>query len=272
MNIAVETHSDFVKIGPAKLYYETAGHGAAVVLLHAGVADRRMWDDQFLALAQSYRVIRYDRRGFGRSESAAAPFSHHGDLAALLTALDVEQAHLVGCSQGGEIALDFALAYPGRVLSLGLVSSSIGGFEPAGLPPQRVLDLIGALQQGDLDQAAELAAQIWLDGPQRSPAQTSAVLRDRVRQMAGPALVNFGPNPHQQPLDPPAVTHLAELQAPSLVVVGALDDPLMATMAAQLAAEIARARKVVLPNAAHFPNMEQPAAFNQLLLDFLAQL
>lgn len=269
MNIAIETNTGFVETGTAKLYYEMAGQGEAVVLLHAGVVDRRMWDEQFLALAESYRVIRYDRRGFGRSTRMAEPFSHHADLAALLAALDIEQAHLVGCSQGGEIALDFALAYPARALSLSLVSSSIGGFEPVGQPPQLLLDLIGALQQGDLDQASELAARIWLDGPQRTSDQTSTDLRERVREMARGALVNFGPDPNEQPLAPQAVTRLSQIQCPTLVVVGALDDPLMATMAEQLAAEIAGARKVVLPDAAHFPNMEQPAAFNRLAREFL---
>ena len=268
----IETHTGFVTAGATKLAYEQAGTGEAVVLLHAGVADQRMWDEQFLALARHYRVLRYDRRGFGQSSPVADPFAHHADLAALLTGLNIEQAHLVGCSAGGEVALDFALVYPARVLSLSLVSSSIGGFVPSGEPPQRVLALFGALQQGDFDQAAELAAQIWLDGPQRSAAQTSPQVRERLQEMARDALPNFLLDPTLvQALEPSATTRLAEVHCPTLVLVGTLDDPLIETMAEHLLADIPAARKVVMSDTAHFPNLENPNEFNRNLLDFLAQ-
>jgi pimeloyl-ACP methyl ester carboxylesterase len=254
----------------ADLYYETAGQGPALVLAHAGFVDRRMWDEQFPEFAQHYRVVRYDRRGFGDSELTPGPFSHRRDLYQLLKFLDIERAHLLGCSAGGAAVLDFALEHPEMTASLTLVSSALGGYQFQGAMPQPLQDLMAALQAKDIDTAAELAVRLWIDGPQRTPDQVDARIRARGREMSRSALPNVFVA--EEPLDPPAIQRLHELAVPTLVVVGDLDDASIATIGGLLATRIAGARRVVISGAAHLPNMEKPEEFNREVLAFLRQV
>ncbi|HUF07067.1 MAG TPA: alpha/beta hydrolase [Candidatus Binatia bacterium] len=113
-----------------RIAYDVEGAGEAVVLIHAGVADRRMWDDQVAALRDAYRVIRYDTRGFGETETDAVPFSNRADLAALLDHLGERSAHLVGLSRAGSIALDFSIEFPDRVRSLVVAAGGVSGYDP----------------------------------------------------------------------------------------------------------------------------------------------
>ncbi len=108
------TQTDFAELNGANFYYEKAGDGPPVVFIHAGIADGRMWNEQFEALAGSFSVTRYDMRGFGRTLPVDGPFSHHEDLAALLSHWGIARPSLVGCSMGSKTALDFALQYPDR--------------------------------------------------------------------------------------------------------------------------------------------------------------
>ena len=120
--------SGTAEIAGVGLYYEAIGTGPPVVLLHDGLLDCRVWDDQFKALSEAYRVVRYDMRGHGRSEMPASELSHVEDLHGLLGFLEVERAHLLGLSNGGRISLDFSLAYPEMVESTILVGSSLSGY------------------------------------------------------------------------------------------------------------------------------------------------
>src|SRR5689334_24017318 len=125
-----EEKSGTVKIDHAQLYYETDGQGTPFVMIHAGVADRRQWNNEFASFADMYRVIRYDMRGYGRSEPAEGEFTHLSDLVALLDSLNADEPLiLMGCSMGGGLALDFALTYPSRLKALILVGSGPSGLE-----------------------------------------------------------------------------------------------------------------------------------------------
>ncbi len=257
-------------INGASLYYEIAGQGPALVLGHAGFVDHRMWDEQFHAFAQHYRVVRYDRRGFGNSKPAPGPFSHRRDLYELLRFLGIERAHLIGCSMGGGMMIDFCLEHPEMATSLVLVSSALGGYQFQGEMPQPLQELFAALQAQDLHRAAGLAVRIWIDGPQRTPDQVDARIRERAREMSLTALPNVFVN--EEPLEPPAIERLHEIVAPPLVVVGELDDSSVKEIADLLAARIQRAQKVSIPGAAHLLNMEKPEEFNQQVLGFLRRL
>jgi 3-oxoadipate enol-lactonase len=252
------------------LHYEIAGEGPALVLAHAGFVDRRMWDDQFAAFAEHYRVVRYDRRGFGDSSMTPGPFSHRRDLYGLLGFLNLERAHLLGCSAGGELMIDFALEHPEMVNSLGLVSSAVGGYQFQGEMPKPLQDLGAAMQANDLEQAAEIAAQLWIDGPQRGPDQVDAHIRDRAKAMSLTALPNAFAE--EQPLEPAALERLPEITAPTLMIVGELDDPSIAAIGQELVDHIPHAREEVISGAAHLPNMEKPEEFNQKVLEFLRQV
>ena len=107
--------SGFLDVPNARLYYEVAGAGPAVVFVHGFTLDTRMWDDQWTVFGERYRVVRYDLRGFGRSEAEPVPYSDLDDLLALLNCLDIERAHLVGLSMGGMVLVHFALTHPRRV-------------------------------------------------------------------------------------------------------------------------------------------------------------
>jgi pimeloyl-ACP methyl ester carboxylesterase len=258
------------EVNGAKFYYEVMGEGEPLVLVHAGIADSRMWEGQITALADRYKVIRYDMRGFGRTQIVEGPFSHHEDLRGLLDFLDSDRAHIVGCSMGGGAVLDFALEYPDRVGSLVLVGSAIGGFRPDFDPPKEWDELVAADEAGDLEFVSELEVRIWVDGPGRSPEDVEAPVRDLVREMNLIALQNeaAGLGEEWEP-EPPAADRLPDVQAPTLIMVGGEDQPRVFAAADLLEKELPNARKVVMHGTAHLPNMERPEEFNRLVLDFL---
>ncbi len=267
------TYVGVVEVNGASIAYEVAGAGHPLILVHAGIADRQMWDEQFDIFAQHYRVIRYDMRGYGQTPMVAGPFAHWRDLHALLVALDISRAYLLGCSLGGSTVLDCALEYPDMAAALIIVGSAPSGYGFVGEPPLQLPALDAALKAGNLREAAELEVQIWVDGRQRTPDQVEPSVRDRVREMniiaLGSALAELG---EPEPLDPPALGRLAEISAPTLLVVGDLDEPNILAAVDQLASTIPGASRAVIPGTAHFPNMERPDEFNQVVSDFLAGL
>ena len=269
LNTIKNLQTGTAKVEGADLYYEIAGEGPPLVLAHAGFVDGRMWDEQFALFAQHYRVVRYDQRGFGNSKATEGPFSHRHDLVQLLNFLRIEQAHLLGCSVGGQIIIDLALEHPERVTSLVLVSSALSGYEMQGEMPKPLQELMAAMQANDLNRAAELAVQLWIAGPKRTLDQVDRGIRARAHAMSLSALPNFFNE--EEPLAPPAIERLHEIAAPTLVMVGELDDDSIATIGELLTTRIVGAQKVSIAGAAHLPNMEQPQEFNQRVLAFLQQ-
>ena len=264
---------DTFDLGDGTVYYETAGAGTPLVLSHAAFLDSRMFDAQWEALAQQFRVIRYDMIGFGQSSAAHGPRCRRDDLRQLLSHLGITQAHLVGCSNGGTILLDLALEQPGLALSLTMVGSTPSGFALEGEPPRYILEMMEAMQQGDIEKANELAIRIWLDGEFREPDVVDAELREKALTMSRiPIAQQTFFIADTQPaylLEPPAIERLHEVQCPTLVVAGALDHAEVLRAANMLEAGIPNTRKFIVQNAGHVPSFEHPAAFNTLLLDFL---
>lgn len=264
-----EFQTGFADVGEAKLYYETAGTGQSLVLLHPNVADSRLWDAQFSAFAEHYHVVRYDMRGFNNSTTAPGPFAYRRDLYELLNFLDIKQVHLLGSSMGGRVAMDFALEHPEMVRSLVLVAAEIGGYEPTGEPPAELLAFFQALQQGETEQAADFAVQIWLAGPYRTADEVARPLRRLMREMNIANMHNWAAVADEQPLEPPDIARLDELVAPTLVIVGDQDYDLNLTAADLLTDSISGAQKIIMANTAHLPSLEQPAEFNRIVLNFL---
>jgi pimeloyl-ACP methyl ester carboxylesterase len=260
-------------VNGAELHYEVAGGGEPLVLVHAGIADGRMWDAQVDFFSRRYRTIRYDLRGFGRSPMVGGPYSHHADLRALLDALGVDQAILVGCSMGGAAVLDFALENPGRARSLVLGGSAISGFEFDEKPPEEWDELVAADEAGDLEWVSELEVRMWVDGPRRGPDAVDPAVRDLVREMNLIALRNEALLlcEEQEP-DVPAASRLSGIQAPTLVIVGDEDRARPLAAADLLESGLPDAQKRVMSGTAHLPNMERPEEFNRLVLDFLEGL
>ena len=263
----------FLDVEGVRLYYTVNGAGEPLLLIHAGVADSRMWDEQIAVFAQHYRVICYDVPGFGRTELRAGSFAYYDQIAALLRVLGVERVHIVGISFGGKVALDFALSYPAMVASLVLIAPSVGGDTPSDDVRQFFAQEDALLEQGDLDGAAELNVRMWVDGPYRTPEQVNPRVRVRVREMQRHAFTIVEPEGmEERPLTPPAIARLSEVTLPVLVLVGDQDIPSKVKLAEQLEQAIPHARRVVIPGAAHMVTMEQPEVCNKLILDFLRTL
>ena len=271
---SMDIQSGIAALEGAQLYYETAGSGPWLVLLHAGIADRRMWDSQWEVFAAHFRVLRYDMRGFGRSPMIAGAFSNRQDLFHLLQFLGVDQAYLVGCSMGGMTAVDFTLEHPQMVRALVLVSAGVSGYQPASQPPQEIFELIAARKAGDFEAAADLQVRIWADGFKRNGLADASMLA-LVRWMSLEALENQDEFLRstgfvmETPLQPPAMERLEQLNIPALVLVGDLDDDTVLSLADILADRLPTARKEILHGVAHLPNLEKPEEFNRLVLEFL---
>ncbi|MGH2493193.1 MAG: alpha/beta fold hydrolase, partial [Ktedonobacteraceae bacterium] len=233
----------FLDVQAATLYYECAGEGYPLLLIHAGIADSRMWDDQFPIFAQHYRTIRYDLRGFGQTRWQSGTFANREDPVALFKALGVQKAHVIGISFGSMIALDLALDHPELVASLVMVAPGLGGTEPSE-QLRRFFEEEDALEEkGDLQGATELNVRLWVDGPQRTPDQVNPAVRQRVYDMQYHAFnVPMPEDAHEQELEPPAAMRLAEVRVPTLVIVGDLDLPEKLELTAHLAASIPGAR------------------------------
>lgn len=265
-----QPQTGFAELNGTKFTYEMAGAGHPLVFVHAGIADCSMWDEQVQVFAQHYQVIRYDMRGYGQTSLVDGPYAHYQDLAALFDFLHIQQAHVLGCSLGGTTALDFTLAYPKRVNRLIAVACRPEGYAFTSAPPPQLDAMEAAFQAGDFEQLAELEVQMWVDGPTRTPNQVDAALRNRVRAMNVIALKNEALELGEpQPLDPPAAQRLHEITAPTLVLIGDLDRPVMLSAADFMAQTIPNAHKVVMAGTAHLPSMEKPELFNQIVLDFL---
>lgn len=266
MSLSID--AGFVHVNGAELYCERAGSGPPVVFLHAGICDLRMWDEQAAAFAQDFMVIRYDRRGFGRSPMPESAYSHRQDLLALLDHFGLERVTLVGCSQGGRIALDFALDSPARVERLVLVASALSGFPDTTEPPPQFALAEEAEAAGDLEALNELELQVWVDGPFRTPDQVPRALRERVREMNRIALATpKGLGDELSP--PPALDRLETLRIPTLLMVGDLDTEYARLTSQTLKAHMPHAILLALSDVAHLPNMEQPQHFNAAAMKFL---
>ncbi|MGB9940022.1 alpha/beta fold hydrolase [Methanosarcina sp.] len=266
----------YAELGDGKLYYEIEGKGEMFVLCHAGFLDSRMWEAQWDAFTQYYRVLRFDMRGFGRSDPATGPISRRQDFYCLLQELGIERANVLGCSMGAEMAIDFTLEHPEMVKSLIIVSGTPGGFEMQGEPPSQVLEMLQAIEQGDLERVSKLQVHLWVDGIYRRPEQVDSDVRTRAAEMNRIAVENgtwakADANP-LNPLKPPAVSRLVEIAVPVLVICGALDHPEILRAADLLANRIKGAEKIILADTAHVPNMEKPAEFNRLVLEFLSRV
>ena len=278
MPIAKRSKSDYAEVNGVRLYYEIGGEGSDLVFVHAGCADSRMWDEQFSIFVDNYRALRYDMRGYGKSSLGQTTFSNRDDLYNLLEILDIHQAHFVACSMGSLAVTDFALEHPEKVKSLVLVSPALSGYQYQGPPPQPVLEMIEARKAGKLEQAAELQAQIWADGPKRNSDQSNRQAHKLVYEMSLDSLnlqadiIRQTTFLIEEPLNPPAIERLEEIKVPTLVIVGDMDDDSEMAIADVLTTRINGAQKTIVPGSAHLPSVEKPEEFNQVVLNFLRRI
>jgi len=266
------TVATFLAIAGASVWMEATGEGPAIVFIHAGIADSRMWDAEAESLQATHRVVRLDLRGFGRSAHVPGKFSYHGDVLAVLDSLRLERATVVGCSFGSRVALDLAVAHPERVDRLILVSPSVGDGDQSEVIRAYHEAAEAALDSGDLDEAVEVNLRMWVDGPHRGPGDVDPELRRFVGEMQRLALE--APLPEGislDRLDPPARDRLADVKPRTLVVAGTLDVDHTQSVARRVAKEIPNARLEMIEGAAHLPSLEKPGEWIGLLKGFLAE-
>jgi 3-oxoadipate enol-lactonase len=256
------------------LAFEIAGTGEPLVLVHAGVADRRMWDPQWPAFARAHRVIRYDLRGYGESLPPSGPWSQHADLLGLLAELGIGRAHVVGTSVGAGIAVEAALAQPQAIGAL-ILAAPGGALYGGATDDLRPIwhDEVEALDRGDLDAAVEVNLRAWVDGPSRPADAVDPAIRAFVGVMQRDAFelpewdADGAP---ETELEPPAHARLTEVACPTLIVVGEANQAATRDAAHRLATEIPGAGYVSVPDVAHMLTLERPREFERLVLDFLA--
>jgi len=262
----------FAPVPGGRLYYETAGQGRVVVLIHAGIADCTMWDEQFDEFSQQFRIIRYDARGFGKSRTKSVSFSNRQDLADLLRHLGVSNAVIIGLSRGGNIATDFTLEHPEMVEALIVVGAGIGGFDPGPVPAaEQILfsSMETAEKMNDFARIVDLDLQAWVAGPGQPMGRAPVQVRKKVRAMDVANYTRVDGVAKPQPLQPPAIGRLNEISVPTLVIVGDLDTTDSRLAAKRLAHDIPGAKLVVFHGVAHMVNMEKPVEFNETVIGFL---
>jgi pimeloyl-ACP methyl ester carboxylesterase len=257
----------------APRYFELAGAGAPVVLLHAGICDSAMWDPQWERLASGHRAVRCDFEGFGRSLLAPGRYSHPGAVIELLDELALGPATLVGASLGGGVALQVAVARPDLVSALVLVGSGVRGHDWSEDVTRAWGEEEAAFERGDLDAAVEVALRMWVDGPRRSPDEVDPEVRAKVAEMIRRSyeLALAEPAAEEEALVDDVGTRLGEIHVPVLVIAGEIDQPDVHALADRFERELPDARRATIAGAAHLPSMERPDDFERLVLDFLAE-
>jgi 3-oxoadipate enol-lactonase len=244
-----------------------------VVLIHAGVADRRMWDPIWPPLTRERDVVRLDLRGFGDSaERPAGPVSQANDVLGALAEIAVGRCHLVGASFGAGVAVEAALTRPLAVASL-LLAAPAGSLFAEVTPDLRTFFDAErtALGRGDLDAAVEANLSWWVEGQRRSVGQVDPAVRELVALMQRRSfeVTADWDDVEEKELEPPALDRLGEITVPALVLVGGLDLDAVQAAAERVVAETADARRVDWPDVGHLPALERPADFLELLREWI---
>ena len=260
------------EVDGGRLYYETSGNGPAIVLIHAGFLDRRMWDQQIPVFSKTHRVIRYDVRGFGKSDIARNTYSDYKDLRALLYHLRVKTASLVGVSNGGRIAADFAVEYPSMLNHLVLVSPGMSGYKSSGPEEDKMWEEFDNQMkpQEEADREGRAADAVEMDVNAWASVQTPAN-RERIRQIALDNVHVHIENPWklQVPPEPRTFQRLPQIRVPTLVIIGDGDVRPQILLTDNIHSHIPGSKRVMIQGADHIVNMSKPDEFNRTILEFL---
>lgn len=270
---AQSVNKGYVEVDKGRLYFEEMGKGRALIMIHGGFIDRRMWDQQFEEFAKHFRVIRYDARNHGLSESAPGDYVYYEDLRLLCERLHIQKAALLGLSMGGRVAIDYSIAYPENVWALVLASPRASGYSFDSKECQKFNEKYGAAyRSGNFEEMAEAFLQGWTDGPFRDPSEIDPEVRNKTKRMALDHERHNGSGVRMRELDPPALDRLDEINAPTLAIAGDLDMPDILDIVDRVDKQASHSQKRIIHGAAHMINLEKPEEFNKLVLDFLLKI
>jgi pimeloyl-ACP methyl ester carboxylesterase len=255
--------SGYIAFGDDSIYYETMGSGKVIIMIHDGMLHREVWNDQFSFFSKDFNVIRYDRRGYGKSSPATGSYTHLNDLAALYEELKVDSAILFACSSGGALAIDFTLEYPQKVNGLILVGAVVGGFSYT----SHMFDRGGHLPESfesDLEESIYYATE---DPYEIYYKNTDA------KKKALDMLENYPQRIYsrQQYIrrEIPSYRRLNEIKAPTLILAGEFDIPDVHAHAGAINAGILQSRRLIVPGSGHLIPLEKPVLFNERVMEFI---
>jgi pimeloyl-ACP methyl ester carboxylesterase len=277
--ISDQTITGFAPVHKGQLYYEYAGSGKPILLIHAGVADHTMWEKQFGALSKEYQVICYDTRGYGSSRTEKTEYSNRQDIIDLLDHLGIDQIAVIGISRGGQIAIDFTLEHPERVSALVAVAPGISGYDyqpDDNELAKRELEFFSQMdtlwEKKDFDGLTNLHVHVWADGPSQPEGRAPRKIREYIRRIVRADFDRRDGEATPIPLQPPAIQRLAQINKPTLIMIGEFDFQANLAAADELECQIQLSRKVGFSKTAHMIPMEQPDKFNQVLFEFLDEV
>ena len=259
--------SGYIHVEGGKLFYEAAGNGENIVLLHDGMVNLKVWDEQFLLLAKEYRVVRYDRRTYGRSTDPQAPYSDIEDLDQLFIQLKIDKAIVFGMSSGGGLAIDFTLKHPDKVSGLVLVGAVVSGYGYSSHMFTRGGHLKSLAELSDPEKVVHYF--IWEDPYEIYSENT--VVKEKVAKILEGNLHTYKEG-FKKPPERPAVRFLSEIKVPVLVLVGEYDIPDVHAHSGVIESGIPGARREVILKSGHLLPLEQPEAFNESVLRFLKNM
>lgn len=254
------TAQAFVPVDGGKIAYEACGSGPkAIVLLHDGILDSSAFDAAWPKLCARFKVVRYDRRGYGASPAAAAPYDAVADLGAVMKAAGVDHTALLGSSSGGGVAVDFALAHPEKVDGLILVGAAVNGFKPTEHFMKRTMTLVGLMSRGRVAEAAK-DPYILTPGAEAQRAFVVADLTAHPGNLGAARMIQDGPE---------IMSRLGEIKVPTLIITGEVDIPDVNAHAGALEALIPGAKRIVMTGGGHFIYLERPDTFAETVSAFV---
>jgi len=240
------------------LSYDFAGKGeSTLVLIHGSNLDKRMWDNNFVALQRNAKVLRYDQSALGNSETPTIKFSNHNDLIELLNELNEKDVTLIGLSSGAQIALDVSLIRPDLVNRLILVSPSLFGFTPSENPPY-LQEMISALQNQNYSKANEILIN-------SSIMQVPDINKELVKEMINESKQWQLPYNLMQAPDLLAIKSLHKIKAETYVLIGSKDVNSIKQQEKLIVESIPAVTSYTIKNGGHLLNLTSPSEFNELI-------
>lgn len=264
-------NGEYVKINNANLFCTVTGEGEPLVFIHGNFNDLRIWDYQMDDFTKYYKVIRYDLRGYGKSDTPISSFSNCEDLKLLFDSLHIKNATIIGSSSGGSVAVDFALQYPELVKALVLAAPSINGYR---YPLRMTYEAMKSIYLLKL-KGFEIAIEKFINNPFWEyffPPEYRQEAREKVLQTIRTKKNFYSWNfKLAVPIKPYAYSRLSEIQVPVLIVLSDKDKPFNIEVGERVHKEIHNSKKVVINDCAHLPFVEKPKEFNREVMAFLKE-
>lgn len=252
----------------ANIYFETKGVGENLLMLHAGIADSRMWDQEFHLLSKDFRVVRLDLPGYGFSEFTGGSFSYNQMINELLSHMDMDNIHILAASFGGKLAIDYYIDNPTRCLSLALSSPAVGGWDDSLYLQQYEVEEERLLEEGKIEAAVLLNYDTWIVGEREhhtiNPKVKELVIDMQMKSLTKPDSVF----PYEEVEAEDNITRMKDIKIPVVVINGIHDVQDFHEIADLICREIPSAKRVTIPNAAHLANLESSDLFNEVISDF----